>query len=132
MEMDCTQRPTAEVSPVVSSMRAAAAALQSGAWLISRADMKAAAVVWEQLWMPFQDALKAEEPDASRVRERLAAVPSACAAACEVPSVDARFVELLELLPPAIAAARQDRAVDLLGQAGTIFFAIGNGPEVWT
>ncbi|MEU2565058.1 hypothetical protein ABZ626_37895 [Streptomyces longispororuber] len=110
--------------------RDAARAVQSGAWPIGRADMEAADIVLERLWTPYEDVLQAERPDPRRVRQRLEAVPDACAAARAVPAIDARLAELLALLPQALAETEQQEAVRYLGAFGTLLFAISDG-EPW-
>ncbi|MEU9291099.1 hypothetical protein AB0D57_42400 [Streptomyces sp. NPDC048275] len=114
-----------------TSIRAAAAALESGAWLIRQPDMDAALVIWERLWTPFSDVLEAEQADPARVRTRLETVPAACEAAVQVPGIDDQFTELLQTLTAAIADVEQDQAVRLLGNFGTVVSAVGNGPEMW-
>lgn len=117
-------------SPLLTALRDAARALQGGQWLIRQPDLDAAGVLGDQLWVPFRDVLEAEEPDPNRVRERLEAVPAACAAALQVPGIEGQFAELLRMVPQALADADQDQAVRLLGQFGIVVHAVGNGPEV--
>jgi len=117
-------------SPLPADLREAARALQDGRWLIRQADLDAADVIGDRLWVPFRDVLEAEEPDPVRVRQRLAAVPEACAAARAVPGIDDRFAALLQTLPQALADVDQEQAVRLLGQFGVILHAVANGPEV--
>lgn len=117
-------------SPLQTALRDAARALQGGQWLIRQPDMDAADMLGDQLWVPFQDVLAAEQPNPDRVRERLEAVPEACAAALQVPGIEGRFAELLRMLPQALAEEDQDQAARLLGQFGVLVHAVGSGPEV--
>lgn len=117
-------------SPLTAVLRDAARALQDGRWLIRQPDLDAAAVLWDQLWVPFADFREAEEADPVRVRARLEAVPAACAAALQVPGIEGQFAELLRMVPRALADVEQDQAVWLLGQFGIIVHAVGTGPEV--
>ncbi|KMS67022.1 hypothetical protein ACM01_44230 [Streptomyces viridochromogenes] len=114
----------------MDALREAGRALQDGRWLIRPPDLAAANMLGDQLWVPYRDVLEAEEPDPDRVRERLEAVPAACAAALEVPGIEDRFAELLRMVPQALAEAEQEQAVQLLGQFGVLVHVIGNGPAV--
>ncbi|MBB1252536.1 hypothetical protein H3146_03990 [Streptomyces sp. OF3] len=106
----------------------AAQALHEGRWNVSRADVAAAGVLWQELWLPFRDVLEAEVPDPARIRQRLAAVPEACAAA-QVPGIDARFAEALRRAPE-MTALEIDQAVQALGHLGVLVHAVGTGPEM--
>ncbi|MBB1245003.1 hypothetical protein GL263_15710 [Streptomyces durbertensis] len=112
-----------------TALREAAHALHEGRWQVSRPDMEAAALLWQALWLPYQDVLKAEAPDPARIRKRLAAVPAACAAAQSPEGIHPRFTEVLQRAPE-VTAMEPAQALRVLGQLGVLVHAVGTGPEV--
>ncbi|WP_030685927.1 hypothetical protein [Streptomyces sp. NRRL B-1347] len=58
-------------TPFERALRDAAQALQSGDWPVRQPDRDAAAVVWEQIWIPYQDVLGEKEPEPDRAYARL-------------------------------------------------------------